>query len=131
MVIMEVRVPAVTALMIATRHFLAPAFSLAGLFALAFLPAMPLALHSLIAALSLLILALLLLEFLVGAGFRRPRRWNDLAPAGTAASAAALHFSALAALALAALAPLCSLGEARAHRKPSQDRTQQENSDYR
>jgi hypothetical protein len=131
MVIPEPRIPAVAALMIAARHFLAPAFSPTGLLALALLAAMARALHCLAAALALLTtLGLLLLRhglLLTGTG-----RGNDLTTAGSPLlAAAALHLAALAALALAALAALCSLGEARAHRKPSEHRTQQENSDYR
>jgi hypothetical protein len=66
MVIAEAAFPAVAPLMIAARHFLAPAFSLAGLFAFALLAAMTLALHCL--GLTLLALGLLLLLLVLLAG---------------------------------------------------------------
>ena len=108
--------------------FPAPAVSPARLLAFA---AMLLVVHCLAAGLSLLVLhvVLLLIGLLARAGRRRPWWWNDLPATGTATGAAtALHTLGLTALALAALR---SLGEAGAHRKPSQYRAQQENSGYR
>jgi len=92
------------------------------------------AIHCLTAGLSLLVLhvmLLLLIGLLARAGLRRSGGRNDLPAAGTATGAAtALHALALTALALA-LTALRSLGEAGAHRKPSQYRAQQENPGYR
>ena len=135
MIIAETRVPPVASLVPAAVpvHFSAtPAVSPARLLAFA---AMLLAIHCLAAGLTLLVLHVVLL--VIGLLARAGPGWrNDLAAPRTAAGATgALHTLALAGRALAALALALaarrSLGEAGAHRKPSQYRTQQENPGYR